>query len=123
MVRNLASQYLEQANKTDPRIPQKLVNPADTPWLIEFAGKQGMGISKSGPATDVLLNAFKFGSTEERLAALPYLKPIANEGIIGALYSGMYGEDIEVREAAFLAVQEIDANGMRLPHPNQFGLG
>lgn len=123
VVRNLASQYLEQANKTDPRIPQKLVNPADTPWLIEFAGKQGMGISKSGPATDVLLNAFKFGSTEERLAALPYLKPIANEGIVGALYSGMYGEDIEVREAAFLAIQEIDANGMRLPHPNQFGLG
>lgn len=123
VVRNLASQYLEQATKVDPRAPQKLPNPSDTPWLIEFAGKQGMGISKSGPATDVLLSAFKFGSTEERLAALPYLKPIANEGIVGALYSGMYGEDIEVREAAFLAVQEIEANGLRLPHPNQFGLG
>lgn len=123
VVRNLATQYLEQASKLDPRVPQKLPNPSDTPWLIEFAGKQGMGISKSGPATEALLSAFKFGSTEERLAALPYLKPIANEGIVGALYSGMYGEDIEVREAAYLAVQEIDANGMRLPHPNQFGLG
>ena len=123
VVRNLATQYLEQGSKPDPRVPQKLPNPSDTPWLIEFAGKQGMGISKSGPATDALLSAFKFGSTEERLAALPYLKPIANEGIIGALYNGMYGEDIEVREAAYLAAQEIGANGMRLPHPNQFGLG
>jgi hypothetical protein len=35
----------------------------------------------------------------------------------------MYGEDPEVREASFLALQEIAANGMKLPHPNQFGLG
>jgi hypothetical protein len=48
---------------------------------------------------------------------------VANEGIIGALYNAMYGEDPEVREAAFYAVQEIGANGTKLPHPNQFGLG
>ncbi len=123
VVRNLATQYLEQETHTDPRVPHKLPNPSDTPWLIEFAGKQGMGVPKSGPATDVLLNAFKFGSTEERLAALPYLKRVANEGIVGALYGGVYGEDPEVREAAYLALQEIGANGLRLPHPNQFGLG
>jgi HEAT repeat protein len=123
VVRNLASQYIEQGARPDPRVPHKLPNPSDTPWLIEFAGKQGMGVPKSGPATDVLLNAVKFGSTEERLAALPYLKPIANEGIVAALYGGIYGEDLEVREAAYLALQEIAANGLRLPHPNQFGLG
>ncbi|HQU36170.1 MAG TPA: HEAT repeat domain-containing protein, partial [Anaerolineales bacterium] len=44
VVRNLATQYLEQGSKPDPRVPQKLPNPSDTPWLIEFAGKQGMGI-------------------------------------------------------------------------------
>jgi hypothetical protein len=35
----------------------------------------------------------------------------------------MYGEDPEVREAAFYAVEEIGADGFKLPHPNQFGLG
>ncbi len=123
VVRNLATQYLEQKNRSDPRIPQKLPTPSETPWLIEFAGKQGMGIPRGGPATEVFITAFKFGTTEERLAALPYLKPLANEGILGALYSGVYGEDPEVREAAFHAVQEIGANGTHLPHPNQFGLG
>ncbi|HZM21586.1 MAG TPA: HEAT repeat domain-containing protein [Anaerolineales bacterium] len=122
-VRNLANQYLEQMENIDPRVPQKLTTPSESPWLIEFAGKQGVGIPRGGPATDILLSAFKSGQTEERLAALPYLKRVANEGIIGALYNAMYGEDAEVREAAFYAIEEIGSNGLKLPHPNQFGLG
>ena len=122
-VRNLANQYLEQKVNPDPRVPHKLPTPSETPWLIEFAGKQGMGIPRGGPATDVLLNAYKNGDTEQRLAALPYLKRVADQGIIGALYNGMYGEDPEVREASYYAIQEIAANGIHLPHPNQFGLG
>jgi HEAT repeat protein len=122
-VRNLATQYLEQMGNTDPRVPRKLTAPSESPWLIQFAGKQGMGIPRGGPATEVLLNAFKSGETDERLAALPYLKRVANEGIINALYNAMYGEDPEVREAAFYAIEEIGSNGINLPHPNQFGLG
>jgi HEAT repeat protein len=122
-VRNLANQYLEQKARIDPRVPRKLKAPSESPWLIEFAGKQGMGVPRGGPATEVLLNAFKLGETEERLAALPYLKRVADDGIIGALYNAMYGEDPEVREASFYALEEIAANGNKIPHPNQFGLG
>ena len=122
-VRNLASQYVEEISNRDPRVPRKLTPPSETPWLIEFATKQGSGIPRGSPATDVLVNALKHGSTEERLAAIPYLKRNANEGVIGALYNGVYGEDPEVVEASFLAIQEIAANGMAIPHPNQFGLG
>ena len=122
-VRNLANQYLEQKSHIDPRVPHRLKTPSESPWLIQFAGKQGMGVPRGGPATDVLLSAYKVGDTEERLAALPYLKRVANEGIIGALYNGMYGEDPEVREASFYALEEIAANGSPIPHPNQFGLG
>jgi HEAT repeat protein len=122
-VRNLANQYLEQMARIDPRVPHRLKAPSESPWLIEFAGKQGMGIPRGGPATEVLLSAFKQGDTEERLAALPYLKRIADDGIIGALYNGMYGEDPEVRESSFYALEEVAANGTKIPHPNQFGLG
>lgn len=122
-VRNLANQYLEHLQGPDLRIPRPLAPPSEAPWLIAFAGKQKMGVPRGGPATDVLLSAFKQGDTEERLAALPYLKRVANEGVVGALYNAMYGEDPEVREAAFLAIEEIGANGLQLPHPNQFGLG
>jgi HEAT repeat protein len=122
-VRNLATQYLEQVQNIDPRVPRPLTTPSESPWLIEFAGKQKMGVPRGGPATDILLSAFKQGDTEERLAALPYLKRVPNEGIIGALYNAMYGEDPEVREAAFYAIEDIGADGFKLPHPNQFGLG
>lgn len=122
-VRNLAQQYLEHLAIIDPRVPRSLPPPSESSWLIEFAGKQGIGIPRNGPATDVLLTAFKTGTTEQRLAALPYLKQSASEGVIGALYNAMYGEDPEVREAAFYAIEEIGANGTRLPHPNQFGVG
>ena len=122
-VRNLANQYLEQMTRVDPRVPRKLSTPSESPWLIAFAGKQGMGVPRGSPATDVLLSAFKSGDTEERLAALPYLKRVASEGIIGALYNAIYGEDPEVREAAYYALEEIGANGIKLPHPNQVGLG
>ncbi|MEP7134326.1 MAG: HEAT repeat domain-containing protein [Chloroflexota bacterium] len=122
-VRNLANQYLEQMAHADPRVPHKLMPPSEAPWLIAFAGKNGKGIPRGSAATDTLLSAFKNGSTEERLAALPYLKRVANEGIIGALYHAMYGDDLEVREASFYALEEIGANGVKLPHPNQFGLG
>ncbi|MBK9927226.1 MAG: HEAT repeat domain-containing protein [Anaerolineales bacterium] len=122
-VRNLANQYVEEITKRDPRVPKKLTPPSETPWVIEFASKQGVGIPRGGPATEVLVAAFKHGSVEQRLAAINYLKRNANEGIVGALYNGVYGEDPEISEASFLAVQEIAANGMNIPHPNQFGLG
>jgi hypothetical protein len=122
-VRNLANQYLEQMTNKDPRIPHKLIHPSEAPWLIAFAGKEGKGIPRGSAATDILLSAFKNGSTEERLAALPYLKRVANEGIIGALYNAMYGDDPEVREASFYVLEEVGANGFKLPHPRQFGLG
>jgi HEAT repeat protein len=121
-VRNLATQYLEQMQTIDPRVPHPLTTPSEAPWLIEFAGKQKMGVPRGGPATDVLLSAFKLGNTEERLAALPYLKRVPNEGIVSALYHAMYGEDPEVREAAYYAIEEIGADGFKLPHPSQFGL-
>ena len=122
-VRNLANQYVEEITKRDPRVPRKLTPPSETPWVIEFASKQGVGIPRGGPATDILIKAFKHGSPDERLAAIPYLKRNVNEGVIGAFYDGIYGEDPEVSEASFLAIEEIAANGMAIPHPNQFGLG
>ena len=122
-VRNLANQYLEQMQHIDSRVPHPLATPSESPWIVAFAGKQKMGVPRGGQSTDLLLSAFKQGDTEERLAALPYLKRVANEGIINAMYNAMYGEDPEVREAAFYAMEEIAADGVKLPHPNQFGLG
>ncbi len=121
-VRDIAKSILEKAEQPNPRIPRKLLPPSETPWLIAFAGQQGMGISPGAPATDVLLLALKSEEPEESLAALRYLKRTPSEGVLNALYHLMNGGNIEMREAVFLALLEIAASGVKLPDPQAYGL-
>ncbi len=125
VVRNSASEVLDsQRTAEDPRIPRPLKPPSEEPWLIEFAGKQGVGISPGSPATDVLIAALKSDNNdEERLAALPYLKRTPTEGIIKNLYDAMLQDDPELRNAVFLVLCELASRGVQLPDPQQFGLG
>jgi HEAT repeat protein len=123
VVRNSASEVLDSKSDLNPRVPQSLTRPSETPWLIEFAGKQGVGISPGSPATEILIAALKSEVEEERLAALPYLKRTPGEGVIQSMYHAMYRDDPEVREAVFLVLCELAAGGVKLPAPEQFGLG
>ncbi len=122
VVRNSANEVVEAMNSAgNPRIPRPLKAPSETPWLIAFAGTQGIGISPGAPATDLLTLALKSPKEEERLAALEYLKQKPTDGIVKHIYGAMYGDDSELREAAFLTLSEIGSSGYKLPHPTQFG--
>lgn len=123
VVRNSATEVLEAKANVGLRAPRKLKAPAESPWLIEFASKQGMGISPGTPATDILLLALKSDDPDTRLAALPYLKFTPNEGVITQIYSAMYKDDPELREAAYNTLWEIGTSGVKLPHPSQYGFG
>ena len=123
VVRNSATEVLEAKANVGLRAPRRLKAPADSPWLIEFAGKQGVGISPGTPATDILLLALKSDDSDTRLAALPYLKFTPNEGVITQIYSAMYKDDPELREAAYNTLWEIGTSGAKLPHPSQYGFG
>ena len=123
VVRNAATEVLESKTSTGSRAPYKLKAPSESPWLIEFAGKQGVGISPGVPATDILLDALKSEDADTRLAALPYLKFTPNEGVIAQLYSAMYKDDPELREAAYNILWELGTSGIKLPNPSQYGYG
>ena len=121
-VRDIAAGILEKENIPSLRVPQKLPPPSESPWLIAFAGKEGVGIAAGSPATDLLLRALQSEDIEENLAALAYLRRTPTQGVITALYHAMYGKSIAMREAIFLALVEIAASGIELPEPRQFGL-
>ncbi|MFZ5877954.1 MAG: NACHT domain-containing protein [Chloroflexota bacterium] len=123
VVRNSASEVLDRKTKLNPRAPRPLLPPSETPWLIQFAGKQGMGISPGAPATDLLLGILKGDDAVARLACLPYLKKTPSEGVVTQLYHAMYRDDPELREGVYLVLMEMAAAGVKLPHPSQFGLG
>ena len=122
VVRNAATEVLDAKTNIRSFAPMKLKAPHETPWLLEFAAKKGMGISPGVPATDVLLLALKENDPDTRLASLPYLKFTPNEGVIAQIYNAMYQDDPEFREAAYHTLWEIGTSGVKLPHPSQYGL-
>ncbi|HEY5982808.1 MAG TPA: HEAT repeat domain-containing protein [Anaerolineales bacterium] len=123
IVRNAAGEMIENRSRSlDPRTPRPLTPPSECPWLIRFAGTQGLGISAGAPATEVLLAALRSPHSDERLGAVEYLRLFPDDGVIKQLYSAMLGDDYELREAAFLVIAEIGASGISLPDPTKFGL-
>lgn len=122
VIRNSAAEVLESLSNPSTRSPRRLTAPSVTPWLIEFAGKQGVGIPPGSAATDVLLTALKSDKDEERLAAVAYLKHTPTEGVVNQIYQAMYKDDAELRETAFQALWEIGVSGVKLPDPVQFGV-
>ena len=123
IVRTAATEVLDsKAPAVDPRLPRPFTPPSETPWLIEFAGKYGMGISPGVPATDLLLKALKDGNTDERLGALNRLRRTPSEGVIKNLYEAIQDTDSELRETAYQVVWEMASGGIPLPDPAQYGL-
>lgn len=122
-VRSAAIEVVEGRQKPDPHIQHRLKPPAETPWLIEYAGKHGQGITPGVPATNVFLLAFKEENADLRSAALNYLKYIPTDGVLAELYKGYYSDDPEFQEEIYQALTAIAYNGTPLPHPKQFGLG
>jgi len=123
VVRTAAADILERREQPDPRIPRRLPPPAESPWLIAYASKQGLGVSPDKPPVDLLLQALNSGEEDERLAALTYLRAYPLEGVFAALYHAMYGGDPVLREAVFQTFWEMAARGVAVPDPHQFGVG
>jgi HEAT repeat protein len=123
IVRTAATEVLDSRTPAiDPRVPHPFTPPSETPWLIEFAGKYGMGISPGVPATDLLIKALKDGNTDERLGALNRLRRTPSEGVIKNLFEAIQNTDSELRETAYQAIWEMASGGLSLPDPAQFGL-
>ncbi len=123
VVRNAAIEALEARRHPPSHVPKRLPPATESPWLIAFAGKQGMGITPDKPPTDLLLQALKSGTMEERLASLNYLRIMPVEGVFGVLFQAMYGGEPELREAVFRTITEMAARGVEVPDPIQFGVG
>ena len=123
VVRNAATEVLDAHEEITDRAPKKLKAPSDSPWLIEFASKHGMGVSPGVPATDVFLLALRGEELEYRLAAMPYLKLTPSEFVLTGLYEAMFTDDPELRETAFNTLWEMGTYGVKLPNPAEFGIG
>jgi len=122
-VRNAALEVADYRQRVSSSVPHRLPPPSESPWIIAFAGKQGLGVSPDKLPVELLLLALKNGTEEERLASLPYLRISPTIAVMNALYQAMYGGEPYLREAIFQILSEMASRGIELPDPAQFNLG
>jgi hypothetical protein len=125
VVRNAATQAVEEAGQPNPYVPRPLAPAHDAAWLIAFAGKQGQGIVPGQPVDALLLDALECGSPEEKLAAMTYLRhaPAPSRDLIGALYKLAFSPGGTLRETAAGTLWLMALGGAELPNPAEFRLG
>jgi HEAT repeat protein len=100
VVKNAATQALEEMAQPEPRLPKPIPPLTELPWLIAFAGERGIGVAPGKPAQDLLLLALKEGNEEQRLAALEYLNRVPLEAALSTIYQVYQSAKGEIREAA-----------------------
>lgn len=122
VVQNAASQALEVLDQPDPRIPRTMPPLTETPWLIEFASRQGIGVAPGKPARDLVLQAIQKGDEEHRLAGLEYMARFGDEDAVLPVYKAFFAERGDLQEAALNCLWHLAGSGIPLPHPEQFGL-
>lgn len=122
-VRDACTQVLEERQKPDPHIPNRLAPASEAPWLIAFASRQGMGVPMDKLPTDLLLAVLKAGEEEERLASLNYLRVLPSEVVFAVLYQSMYSGGPTMREASFRTLSEMATRGVEIPDPSRFTVG
>jgi hypothetical protein len=123
VVRDAANEAVEEYQRSNLHVPKRLPPPTESPWIIAFAGKLGVGVTPDKPPTDLLLAALKSDSIDERIASLYYLRTMPVEGVFGALYQAMYAGNPELREAVYYTISEMAARGVHVPDPVQYGVG
>jgi HEAT repeat protein len=123
VVRNAAAQVVEELQNFDPHIPIPLDPLEETTWLIAYASQHGMGVSPGEQTRSMLIRAFMEGSKDQRLAAMDQIRLRGDPGIFPEIYHLLYGDNYELREAAYNTLWHIGLTGSEIPPPNQFGLG
>ena len=123
VIKNTAAQALENFIAVDAHMPRKNDLPHVVPWLINFATRNGSGISPTASPIPFLLMVLNQGSDEEKAAAMEYLSQYSEEGIIAKLYDCIYGHEIAVREYALYALWRISLTGISLPSVKKYGFG
>jgi HEAT repeat protein len=117
VVRNAAVQALEDLDLANARIPRPMPVPSQSPWLVTFASKQGVGIIPGQDVTDLLLQALHSGTPEERLAAMDYLRAIPKTEVTSALNEEMVSQNGDIREATFYTLWAMALSGAPMPVP------
>jgi hypothetical protein len=108
IVRNAASQIVENSGLLNSQLIPQMIHPSNAPWLISFASKLGKGIPKSGFVKDILLTALEQGNVDEKISAMNYLRIVPDEEIIRAVLPLLSQKNRTLQQAASFTLWYIE---------------
>ncbi len=85
VVRNGATQALEYLESGNPYIPERKLPLSDTPWIIEYAGNQNLGVSSDQSVAPVLLSALYSEIKMDVMKAIIYSIRDANQATVSKM--------------------------------------
>jgi HEAT repeat protein len=85
VVRNGAAQALEYLESGNPYIPERKLPLSETPWVIEFAGNQNLGVSSDQSVAPVLLMALNSQNRKDMMNAIIYSVQDANQATVSKM--------------------------------------
>ena len=121
IVRGAAAEALDRRLNPPWKISPPPVEPAELPWVVAYAAKEGLGVSPGKAATEMLRRALSNGSLDEKIAALEVLGWGAGEELTLELYQALESGDDYLRDVAFESLWRLSTTGVRLPDPLKFG--
>ena len=120
IVKTAANEVLESQKNFPGLRTTKVSPPSDTPWIIAYASRLGMGLVPTESPVDILLTALKEGSLEEKIESLQYLKTMPSSRVFEALYFSLNHGEPELRESTYSVFNEMSMSGTNLPSPDLF---
>lgn len=117
LVRNAIAEALERGQKRPTMIPRPITEPAEHPWLVEFAEREGLGIAPGQLALEALQRAAGGGSLDEHIAAIEAMGWTGAERFELQLALTAESPQPRLRDAAFEALWRL-----RAARPSEAGL-
>ncbi len=112
IVRGAAAEALERIKNPPWKVYALHTELSTTPWLVEFAKREGLAIAPGKAALELLRQALNKGKDEEKIAALEAIGNNAAEEMSLELQQALKSDQDYLRDSAFEALWRINASGL-----------
>ena len=111
IVRNAATEVLEQRQSIPDELSPYPNDPSNLPWLVAYAAEGGIGLTAGKGALETLRRALMAGSKLQRIASLEAIAKYQTHELVLDTLKAMEAEDMEVKDAAYNALWHLEASG------------
>lgn len=117
VVRGAAAEAVERRKNPPWRVERPPDEPAEMPWLIAYAEREGLGVAPGPAAMEMIRRALNKGTADEKIAALEAIAWLGGEDLSMELTHALHSSEPVIRDAAFEALWQMRARGIMVRAP------